>query len=94
MAAKKAKKKKRRISRPRRRRRYYRRVILNMPKGAQAWRRWNHDLDTLLHQLVRNPAILKMPPKKLIALAEKFADEYLAMQDRRRPANIDPEWDG
>ena len=52
------------------------------------WNRWSHDLDTILHQLVRNPALANADPKDIIARAEAFADAYEEMQARRRPPSV------
>jgi hypothetical protein len=68
------------------RRRYGRRYSLS-PKEHE-WRLWCHDVDTLMHEMVKNPALTKMSPEKIIARAEAFADAYRAMQDRRRPAGV------
>src|SRR5260370_27956466 len=71
-------------------RRRYRFGFVSSPE-ARKWRLWCHDVDTLLHAMVKNPSMQQMTPKKVIALAEAFADEYHAMQDRRRPEGVDPE---
>jgi hypothetical protein len=62
------------------------------PEGRK-WRSWNHDLDTILHHLVQNQALVNEDPKKIVARAEKFADELHALQERRRPPGLDPGWD-
>lgn len=55
------------------------------------WRLWNHDVDTLLHEMVKNPGYINTAPEELIARAEAFADAYHAMQARRRPPTLDPD---
>jgi hypothetical protein len=86
MAAKKTAKKKK----PRRR--YYRTVRVRHRWGSpeeRKWLLWVHDVDTLLHEMVKNPAHNETPPDELVARAEAFADAYHAMQDRRRPASLE-----
>jgi hypothetical protein len=86
MAAKKAAKKKKA------RKRYYVRVSHRRRWGSteeRKWRLWVHDVDTLLHEMVKNPAYYATPPEELIARAEQFADAYHVMQDRRRPAGLE-----
>jgi hypothetical protein len=79
-----------RKKRRRRRISYYRRGRFHdEPVAQRAWRIWSHDFDTILHELVKNPAFARMTPKKLIARAEMVADAYKAMQDRRRPAGVE-----
>lgn len=63
------------------------------PVAVRQWRQWNHDLDTLLHELVKNPALADADPAMLVARAEAFADALRAMQDRRRPPGVLPEAD-
>lgn len=90
MAAKKKKAKAK--ARPKRRYRYVR--IARRGRGSpleRRWRLWNHDVDTLLHEMVKNPAHVSTPPEELIARAEAFADAYHAMQSRRRPPSLDPD---
>jgi hypothetical protein len=53
------------------------------------WRLWVHDVDTLLHEMVKNPAHHDTAPENLIARAEAFADAYHAMQNRRRPEGLE-----
>jgi hypothetical protein len=64
------------------RRGYYVRTV---SAEERKWRLWVHDVDTLLHEMVKNPAHNETPP----ARAEAFADAYHAMQDRRRPASLE-----
>jgi hypothetical protein len=85
MAAKKKKAVKRR---PR-----VRRVRLSLHRRSRTpaeakWRLWNHDLDSILHELVKNPALSTSSPEEIIALAERFADAYRAMIERRRPSDV------
>lgn len=49
------------------------------------WRMWNHDFDTILHEFVKNPAVNKLDPKKLVARAAAFADAMAEVQRARRP---------
>jgi hypothetical protein len=86
---KRARKKKRRVSKPRRVRSLRR---FSFSPAERAWRTWSHDFDTLLHQLVKNPALVRVPPVKIIARAEAFADAYRAMQVRRRPKGVKDGW--
>jgi hypothetical protein len=82
----KVRKKRRRRTRSRYRRRGR---FFDEPVAQRAWRIWSHDFDTILHELVKNPAFARMTPKKLIARAEAVADAYKAMQDRRRPEGVE-----
>lgn len=86
MAAKKKAKK----VRPRRKYRRFRRF--HTP-GEHRWRLWTHDLDTLLHELVKNPRLHNADPGKLVARAAAFADALRAMQDTRRPKNLSADYD-
>jgi hypothetical protein len=61
---------------------------------VRRWNLWCHDLDTLLHELVKNPALAEVPAVELVARAEAFADALHNMQDRRRPEGFTPEDDG
>jgi hypothetical protein len=89
MAAKKAKKKKAPAKkRPRIRYRGKRRFFVDASPAERRWRVWVHDVDTLLHELVRNPALAEHEPSLLVARAEAFADAYQALQDRRRPPGM------
>jgi hypothetical protein len=72
-----------------RRRRYRRRF----DPEVRSWNLWNHDLDTLLHEIVKNPALAEIEPEVLIARAERFVDALWALQDRRRPATLTKEDD-
>lgn len=86
MAAKKKKGKKRRRSLHSGRAVRFRRLRQN--PVWRKWYRWSHDLDTILHELVKNPALADVDPKDIIARAEAFADAYCEMQTRRRPRGI------
>lgn len=69
------------------------------PREAK-WASWNHDLDTILHELVRNEGIVHrdehgtsfVPAKLVIQYAEQYADELHALQERRRPRGLKPGW--
>lgn len=90
MAAKKTAKKKKS------RKRNYVRIRSRRRWGSpeeRKWRLWVHDVDTLLHEMVKNPAHHDASPRDLIDRAEAFADAYHAMQDRRRPASLDEDED-
>lgn len=52
-------------------------------------REWRHDFDAIYHELVRNPAAIRLTPKRLIARCEKIADEYGKMQTRRCPKGVE-----
>lgn len=85
MAAKKKKAKK-----PARRRvRYQYRMRRFRSPEERRWDLWSHDVDTLLHQMVKNPAYHDIEASELVAKAEAFADAYHAMQDRRRPPGLE-----
>lgn len=71
----------------RRRRTRYRRFLQRSP-AQRAWLVWNHDLDTFLHELIKNPAMASIDPKEIVARAEAFADAVRELQDRRRPAGV------
>ena len=88
MAAKSKKKKKRvrTVARYRRRRHRMIRPV------ERVWISWNHDVDTILHELVKNPSINKIAPKDIVARAEAFADALHELQNRRRPKGVT--WDG
>lgn len=60
---------------------------------VHAWRLWNHDLDTILHELVKNPALSTTDPTELVARAVAFADALRHAQDARRPAELTREDD-
>jgi hypothetical protein len=60
---------------------------------VRRWHQWCHDLDTLLHELVKNPALADVEPAILVARAEAFADALEAMQNRRRPLSVSAELD-
>jgi hypothetical protein len=80
-------------AKPRRRKYKSRRLRRHFDRSPEArlWRLWTHDVDTLLHSMVKNPDMVKVfTPAQLVAKAEAFADAYHAMQARRRPASIDP----
>jgi hypothetical protein len=92
MAAKKTtakKKKNKNTGRRRARVRYARRLRFRDPVHRK-WNLWRHDLDTLLHQLVRNPALVDVRPHDLIKRAVEFADSYHSILDARRPPSMDP----
>lgn len=55
----------------------------------RAWNLFMHDVDTLLHQLVRNPEHALANPAELVARAEAFADALHALSQRRRPPGLD-----
>lgn len=77
--------KKKRLSRSvkNRVRRRYHRIRMRTPV-EQKWWAWNHDLDTMLHQLVRCDALAKEKPEKVVARAAAFADALHALQEKKR----------
>lgn len=85
MAAAKKTAKKTAKKRKRPRGRYFRR---RSPE-RRAWSLFMHDVDTLLHQLVRNPELALANPTELVARAEAFADALHALSQRRRPPGLD-----
>jgi hypothetical protein len=82
MAAKKKKKAKVSIRYVRMRRRW-------ATPEERKWHLWMHDVDTLLHEMVKNQTYQAYPADDLVARAEAFADAYHAMQDRRRPPGLE-----
>lgn len=60
---------------------------------VRRWHLWNHDLDTLLHELVKNPELANVDPKVIVERAAAFADALRELQDRRRPATLSDEFD-
>ena len=54
----------------------------------RVWMSWNHDVDTILHELVKNPKFSEMAPKDIVARAEAFADALHELQNRRRPKGV------
>jgi hypothetical protein len=78
-----------------------RRRLFHRSLKDYAWWKWNHDFDTILHELVKNPAIVArdetattiMPAKLLVQYAEQFADALREMQERRRPKGMKPGWE-
>jgi hypothetical protein len=81
-------------------RRYaYRRMLRN--PAERAWLTWNHDVDTVMHSIFRNDAIVHrdemgvtfVPAKLVVQFAEQVADELRAMQDRRRPPGFARGWE-
>ena len=80
---KKAGKKKRRKAS-----RYRRRRGRLMNTAERDWYTWNHDFDTILHELVKNPLVNRIAPKTLVKRAEQFADAMLETQNRRKPPGV------
>jgi hypothetical protein len=68
-------------------RRKRRRALMNDPV-VRRWNLWNHDLDTMLHELVKNPALATVDPRAIVARAADFADALREMQDQRRPPGV------
>lgn len=92
MAATKAKKvpKKPRV-RVRIRRTHYREARLKAmgtPAGRD-WIMWNHDFDTILHELVKNPQLADVAAVDVVERAVQFADAIRKVQTERRPAGVD-----
>jgi hypothetical protein len=56
------------------------------------WRIWNHDLDAILHEMVKNPAVFDVDPVALVERAAAFADALRALQEKRRPASVPPDF--
>jgi hypothetical protein len=81
---KKVSKKKSRMRSRRRRSRYRDRTS----QAERDWQTWNHDFDTMLHQLVKNKEVNKLAPKTIVKRAEQFADAMLETQNRRRPEGV------
>ena len=54
----------------------------------RAWWSWNHDLDSLLHELVKNPELVSLSPVDLVDRAAEFADALHNLLDRRRPPGV------
>src|SRR5277367_3191848 len=73
--------------RKKRRRPVRRRFGAASPK-ERTWRMWCHDVDTLLHELVKNPQLNRLSATKIVSRAEELADAYHAMQERRRPEGV------
>jgi membrane-bound lytic murein transglycosylase B len=46
---------------------------------------WDHDFDTLMHGLSRNPAALGVKPSELVDFAAQVADAMAVVQDARNP---------
>jgi hypothetical protein len=70
------------------RRRYRRRRGRPMNTAERDWYTWNHDFDTILHELVKNPIVNRIAPKTLVKRAEQFADAMLETQNRRKPPGV------
>jgi hypothetical protein len=83
----KAKPKKKR-AKAKRHYRYLRRRISLKP-GEREWRVWSHDFDAAYEALLKNPGVLRLTPKQLIARCEKIADAYAEMQTRRCPKGVE-----
>jgi len=79
---KKARKKKRKGFRR------YRGRLSAMSTAERDWSTWNHDFDTILHELVKNPLVNRIAPKTIVKRAEQFADAMLETQNRRRPKGV------
>jgi len=75
--------------RPRRHRRFY-----ELSRAERLWRVWNHDLDALMHQAVKNPRLASLSPKHFVARLVAIVDELHATQDERRPPKLSREADG
>lgn len=88
-AVKKKKKPSRRVLLRRRRRERW--IASRCNPEHRAFRIWVHDLDTILHELLRNPAIVTMSNDEVLARAIEFADLYRQKQEERRPDDMDPE---
>lgn len=69
-------------------RRTAREIRFRVDPDYRWWRTWTHDLDTILHELVKNPALATLEPSAVLERAEAFADAYEALQARRRPASV------
>jgi len=83
-AKKKAKNKTRQVRRAVRLRRRFSKMGLK----ERAWWSWNHDLDSLLHELVKNPELVSLSPVDLVDRAAEFADALHNLLDRRRPPGV------
>ena len=84
--------KRKRLVRPVRRHRYRR--FHEMSHKERAWRVWNHDLDTLMHQAVKNPALAKLTPAHFIKRMVDTVDELHRVQAERRPSGYGLDRDG
>lgn len=87
MAAKKGKKAKNPKRRPRVRI-LMRRRFLDLPPEHRRFRLWCHDLDTILHEYLKNPAIIGTAPEEIVKIAARFADAYRAEQEARKPEGM------
>lgn len=86
MAAKKKKPEKKR-----KRHRRLVRVRFRRFAGSPVEREWyvfNHDLDVILHELVKNPALASIKPAAIVKRAEDFVDALHALQAKRRPKGV------
>ena len=88
MAAKKKKPKPKKTSRVRGRGRRRFGRFWQLDDKERRWYSWNHDLDTILHELVKNPGLADVAVEDILLRAEQFADQLHALQDRRRPPGV------
>lgn len=68
---------------------HVRRRRLYANPAERRWRMWDHDFDTLMHGLARNPAAMAMAPEAVVDFASKVADAMSVEQDKRNPKRFD-----
>ena len=57
--------------------------------NERRWRMWDHDFDTMIHGLARNPGVISMKPEQVVKFAAECADAMSATQDARNPKRFE-----